>query len=115
MKIVRNWVNLLGGFAALLGFFLPFDGPRSLFVILENTPLPFFSPSLVLLTAAALVLRDRRPRAAQLLSLGLLLGWLFLLALLLWVFSPAVLGRVGPGSFLLPLGLLAMIFLPYGA
>ena len=54
-----EWLGTVGGLLALLSFFLPFEPDRSLFAILENTPLPFFTPSLVLLTAAALALRER--------------------------------------------------------
>lgn len=114
-KIQREWVGTAGGLLALLSYFLPFEPHRSLFAILENTPLPFFSPALVLLTALALTLRGRRPAAARLLSLSLLLGWLFLLSLLLWVYTPAVLGELGAGAFLFPLGLLGMLFCLYGA
>ena len=47
--------------------------------------------------------------------MGLLLAWLFLLALILWVFTPAVLGWMGPGAPLMTLGLLVMLFSPYAA
>ena len=104
-----EWLGTVGGLLALLSFFLPFEPDRSLFAILENTPLPFFSPSLVLLTAAALALRERAPYVACLLNMGLLL------ALILWVFTPAVLGWMGPGAPLMTLGLLVMLFSPYAA
>ena len=45
-KIRLEWLGTVGGLLALLSFFLPFEPDRSLFAILENTPLPFFSPSL---------------------------------------------------------------------
>lgn len=114
-KIKVEWVGPVGGLLTLLALFLPFEPHRSLFAILENTPLPFFSPSLVLLTALALVLQDRKPAAARALALALLLGWLVLFVLLLWVFTPAVLGQLAVGAFLLPLGLAAMLCPPYGA
>ena len=114
-KIRLEWFGTVGGLLALLSFFLPFEPDRSLFAILENTSLPFFSPSLVLLTAAALALRERAPYVACLLNMGLLLAWLFLLALILWVFTPAVLGWMGPGAPLMTLGLLVMLFSPYAA
>lgn len=109
----KHWIPLLGGLTALLGFFLPFDGPRSLFHILENDPLPCFSPMLVLLLVLALLLRERRPFAALLLGVWLLLAWLFLLGLLLWVFSPSVLAKeLGPGGVLLSLGLPVLALWP---
>ena len=113
MQANKHWIPLLGGLTTLAGFFLPFDGPRSLFHILENEPLPFFSPMLVLLLVLALLLRPFHPLAALLLSVWLLLGWLFLLGLLLWVFSPPVLASgLGIGGLLLPLGLSVMVFCP---
>ena len=96
-KIRLEWLGTIGGLLALLSFFLPFEPDRSLFAILEHTPLPFFSPSLVLLTAAALALRERAPYVACLLNMGLLLAWM------------------GPGAPLMTLGLLVMLFSPYAA
>ena len=109
----KNWIPLLGGLTALVGFFLPFDQSRSPFHILENDPLPFFSPLLVLLLVLTMLLRQRRPFMALLLGVWLLLSWLFLLGLLLWVFSPAVLVKaLGPGGFLLSLDLPVMSLCP---
>lgn len=114
MKSKRSWVNLMGGFVALLGFFLPFDGVRSLFHILENTPIPFFSPLLVLLVALAMVLYGLDyPGAASLLGLALFLGWLFLLCLLLRTYSFAGLAEnLSLWACVLPIGLLAMALYP---
>lgn len=114
-KSNKEWIGTLGGFIALLAMFLPFEPHRSLFEILENDPIPFFSPLIVLLMVLALVLQDRDLLLASLLSMSLLLGWLFLFSLLLWAYTPAVLKEMGPGAFLLPLGLLGMLFGPYAA
>lgn len=111
----KEWIGILSGFIALLAMFLPFEPHRSLFIILENDPIPFFSPLIVLLMVLALVLQDRDLLLASLLSMSLLLGWLFLFSLLLWAYTPAVLKEMGPGAFLLPLGLLGMLFGPYAA
>lgn len=112
-RMKKDWIPLLGGFTALAGFFLPFDRCCSLFYILEHTPIPFFSPLLVLLLVLAMLLWERCPRAACLLGQGLLSGLLFLLCLLCWVFSPAVLLKgMGPGALLLLLGLLTMLLYP---
>lgn len=109
----KNWIPLLGGLIALTGFFLPFDGCRSLFRVLENNPLPFFAPTLVLLLVLAMLLRERRPYLSFFLSQLLLLGWLFLLGLILWVFPLPVLAReMGPGALFLSLGLPVITFWP---
>ncbi len=101
----KEWISLLGGFITLTGFFLPFEPERPLFEILENSPLPYFSLLLVLMTVLAMVLQTRKPFVAKLLVLFLLLGWLGLFLLILWVFTPEVLGEMGLGAFLIPLGL----------
>lgn len=114
-RMTKDWIPLLGGLTALAGFFLPFEQSRSLFHILENDPLPFFSPTLVLLLVLAMLLRQRRPFVSLLLSVWLLLGWLFLLGLLLWVFSLPVLAKeLGPGGLLLSLGLPVIALCPRG-
>lgn len=112
-RMTKDWIPLLGGLTALVGFFLPFDRARSLFHILENDPLPFFSPMLVLLLVLALLLRWRCPSVSLLLSQGLLSGLLFLFCILLWVFSlPVLASGLEIGGLLLPLGLSVMVFCP---
>lgn len=108
-KIPKNLVNILGGFVALVGCFLPFEAHRSLFLILQSSPLPFFSPALVLLAVLAMVLYALgQPEGASVLGLLLFLGWGALFCLLLRIYSPSVLGQLKPGAFLLPPGLLAL-------
>lgn len=109
MQKGKNYIGIIGGFIALLGFFLPFESFRSLFYILENTPFPFFSLLLVLLAVLAMVLYSLdHPGTASLLGQLLFLGWGVLFCLLLRIYSPSVLGQLKPGAFLLPPGLLAL-------
>ncbi len=105
----RRWIGIIGVFIALLGFFLPFEPSRSLFTILENEPIPFFSPLIVLLMALILVLQDRNLPIAQLLSVLLFMGWLFLYVNILFVYFPVFFEEMGPGPTLIPLGLVGMI------
>lgn len=110
---IKPWIGTVGGLAALTGFFLPFASGQSLFDVLRNDPLPFFTPLLALLIVLAMVLHARGYfSAACCLALGLFTLWLFFLGLILWVFTPAALGSLEPGAYLLPAGLLAMALCP---
>ena len=108
MRKYRRWIGIIGVFGALLGFFLPFERHRSLFTILENEPIPFFSPLIVLLMALILVLQYWNLSIAQLLSMLLFLGWLFLYVNILLVYFPVFFEEMGPGPILILLGLMGM-------
>lgn len=108
-------LGLIGGFAAVLGFLLPFNGNRSLFAMMDGATLPFLPQLLLLAVVAAAILYSLdfffAPTLISMLLLALLCVFYF--GLLTSYPFPVLIANLQTGAYLLPFGVLAMALHPF--
>ena len=110
-----NLLGPLGGFAAILGFLLPFHGGRSLFSIMDGTTLPFLPQVILLTLVAVILLYDRGFIFVPCCFSTLLLVWmcLFYGTLFSGHSFRDVTVNMQIGMYLIPAGLLGMLLHPF--
>ncbi|MBO5034592.1 MAG: hypothetical protein J6C43_03170 [Oscillospiraceae bacterium] len=116
-KPVRRGKNLfgpLGGFAAILGFLLPFHGDRSLFSIMDGTTLPFLPQVILLTLVAVIVLYDLGFIYVPCFFSTQLFIWMCIFYGTLFSRHPfgVVTANMQIGMYLIPAGLLGMLLHP---
>ena len=110
----KNLLGPVGGFAAVLGFLLPFNWDRSLFAMMDGTTLPLL-PQLFLLSAVTAIILygldlNFLPNVISMLLFTLLCIFYFSL---ISCYSISVLAaNLQIGAYVLPLGLFLMVLHP---
>lgn len=110
----KKLLGPVGGFAAILGFLLPFNWGRSLFAMMDGTTFPFLPQLLLLSAVAAIILYGLDfqlvPNVISMLLFCLLCVFYF--GLISQHPIPTLTANLQIGAYVLPLGLLAMVLHP---
>lgn len=112
----KNLPGLLGGFMAILGFlFLPFNGGRSLFSILDGSMLPFLPQIILVAIVATVILYDRDFIYVPCILSTQLLLWMCIFYWVLFTQYPfdVVVASMQIGMYVIPVGLLGLFLQPF--